>query len=113
MALKNFDQSLMSQGKPITSADGEEATQKSTIWNLLMGYQKEATYEKKLKMATLANKILKGGNIDLTVPELELVREVIGILPPISLFQINESLEKTLPLAQPDKKPAPVEKKTA
>lgn len=97
MSIRNFDAIITNKGNPIKDETGVAMTQKAMIYNLLMGFQGTAGIEKKLKMATIAKKMLIGGNIDLSVEELSIIRECLEPLPPLSLSQICESLEADIP----------------
>lgn len=105
MALKNFDALIMSKGKPAPAdATGANVTQSDLIFNMLQGFQGTATLKEKKEMYKLGNKIADGGDVDIDTDEIALIKKVIEPLPPISLGQICDSLERTLPSPPPEKK---------
>lgn len=99
MALRNFDAVIRDRSnEPLKdSVTGKDITQSMLVWNNLMGWQRDASEDEKLKMYRLACKLEKGGDVDLSVDEMALVKKVSGVLPPLSMGQIFDALEREIP----------------
>lgn len=96
VSYRNFDAPITQMEEDVKDEKGKPVTQKGLIYIQLMGFQGDANPDKKMAMFRLANKISKGGDIEINTDESGLIKEAIHQLPPISYGQISESLDNVI-----------------
>lgn len=79
MPLLNFDAKLTQlNGTEILDSDGSTVHVRNTVANILAGDPKPGTQPmERRQMGALADKIYAGGDVNLTIPEVNLIRNAV------------------------------------